>query len=280
MNETLIAGRFAPQDFIGQGACGTVVEAMDIRLRRLVALKLVRRGTDGIDAHRITAEARAAARLVHPNIIAVHDAGDGRDFAWIAMELVIGEPLSALLAREKRLPVADATRVTLQLLDALDHAHGRGVIHRDVKPANILLAMDGEDGPGRVRLGDFGLARMGSGEETELGTMMGTPAWMAPEQVRGEVVDHRADLWAVGVILYESLTGKRPFEGGMPALLTRILSDTPPAPSTLASMLDPAWDAVLAQALAKIAGERFQNAAAMAQAVRAVQARSTSGPAG
>jgi serine/threonine protein kinase len=265
MHEPLIAGRYAVRDVIGQGACGTVVEAMDLRLRRLVALKLIREG--GEEPARIAAEARAAARLVHPNIVAVHEAGDGRDFAWIAMEHVIGAPHSALLARQGARAEADAARLGLQLLAALSHAHGRGVVHRDVKPANILLAMDERDGPGELRLGDFGLAQMGAPDASEAGLMLGTPAWMAPEQVRGEAVDHRADLWAAGVVLYQCLTGERPFRGQMPGLLTRILGDAPAPPSRLRPGLDVRWDALLAHALEKLPEARFQSAAEMASAI-------------
>ena len=253
------------RDVIGQGACGTVLEAMDLRLRRLVALKLVRR--DGMDAAQMAAEARAAARLVHPNIISVHDAGDGRDFTWIAMELVIGEPLSAVLARQGQLPEAQAARLAAQLLAALGHAHGRGVVHRDVKPANILLAMDERDGPGELRLGDFGLAQLGAPNLTEAGQMLGTPAWMAPEQVRGETVDHRADLWAAGVVIYQCLTGERPFRGQAPALLTRILQDDATPPGSLRPGLDPRWDELLVRALAKAPEARFASAAEMAAAL-------------
>lgn len=264
MEETLIAGRFAPRDLLGEGACGTVLEAMDVRLRRLVALKLIRR--EGFDPARIAAEARAAARLNHPNIVAIHDAGDGPDFAWIAMDLVIGEPLSVLLAREGHLPAAEAGRLGQQLLDALGHAHARGVIHRDVKPANILLALD----TGDLRLGDFGLAQLGQGDPGEAGAFQGTPAWMAPEQIRGEPLDPRADLWAAGVVLYEALTGRRPFMGRMPAVLTAILETEPPPPSRIVPGLDPDWDHVLARALAKSPDARFASAAEMSQAISTV----------
>lgn len=272
MDTAPIAGRFAPRDLIGQGASGMVLEALDLRLRRLVAIKLLHRRPGGPDPARIAAEARMSARLNHPHIVTVHDAGDGPDYAWIAMDLVIGEPLSALLARDRRLPQAEAATLVLQLLDALGHAHARGIVHRDVKPANILLAMDAAPGPGQVRLGDFGIARMGDGEATEPGTLLGTPAWMAPEQVRGEAVDHRADLWAVGVVLYECLTGQRAFAGGMPGVLTRILGEAPQAPSLALPGLDAGWDAVLAQALAKSPENRFADAGAMAAAVCAVLA--------
>jgi len=269
MDSAPIAGRFALRDLIGKGACGMVLEALDLRLRRLVAIKLIHRRPGGIDPARIAAEAQAAARLSHPHIVTVHDAGDGPNYAWIAMDLVIGEPLSALLAREPRLPPAEAARIALQLLDALGHAHARGIVHRDVKPANILLALDERPGLGEVRLGDFGVARLGDGEATEPGTMVGTPAWMAPEQVQGEVADHRADLWAAGVVLYECLTGRRAFAGPMPGILARILTEEPVPPSLAAPGLAGAWDGVLARALAKARQDRFADAAEMAAAVRA-----------
>lgn len=262
MQQLLIAHRYEVRDLIGQGACGTVLEAMDTRLCRLVALKLIRKG--GEEPTRIAAEARAAARLVHPHIVAVHDSGDGRDFAWIAMDLVIGEPLSALLARAGQLNEWHAARIGIQLLDALGHAHGRGVVHRDVKPANILLAMDERDGPGELRLGDFGLAQMGAPDASEAGLMLGTPAWMAPEQVRGEPADHRADLWAAGIVLYQCLTGARPFRGEVPGLLAHILGEAPPP---LPAGLDPRWDALMERALAKAPGDRFQSAAEMLAAI-------------
>ncbi|WP_424814717.1 serine/threonine-protein kinase [Roseococcus sp. YIM B11640] len=270
IDEALIAGRFAPRDILGRGGCGTVLEAMDLRLRRLVALKLIRRGEGGMDPARIAAEARSAARLSHPHIVAVHDAGDGPDYAWIAMELVIGEPLSAVLLREGQLAEAEAARIALELLDALGHAHDRGVVHRDVKPANMMLAIGTEEGHGTLRLTDFGVARLGHEEAGD--NFLGTPAWMAPEQVRGEPADHRADLWAAGVVLYECLTGARPFRGPAPALMTRILENAPTPPSTLAPGIAKEWDAVLAKALAKRRPTRFAHARAMAEAIRAIPA--------
>ena len=249
---------------------------MDTRLRRLVALKMIRQG--GETPARIAAEARAAARLVHPNIIAGHDAWDGRDFAWIAMGLVIGEPLSALLRRDCPLAEADAADIALQLLGALGHAHGRGVVHRDVKPTKILLAIDEGEGPGTLRLGDFGLAQLGAPHATESGQMPGTPAWMAPEHVRGEAVDHRADhradlwadLWAAGVVLYECLTGTRPFRGSGPGLWNHILAEAPQPPTAVVPDLEAGWEALLERALAKPPSDRFQSAAEMAAAIRAL----------
>ena len=269
----LIAGRYEPRDRIGQGAMGQVVEAYDHRLGRLVALKLMPCTDDAEACRRFELEAQSVARLRHPGIVTVHDVGQGADFRWIAMELVIGETLKSVLDRGEPVPLSETVRVICALLDALGHAHGRGIVHRDVKPANILLAMGLEEGLGEVRLADFGIARAsgGLGEETErtrVGEVLGTPSAMAPEQLLGEVADHRADLWAVGIILYQMLTGRRPFTAALPALYAEVLSREPAPPSALVPGLPPGFDAVIATALAKPREGRFANAAAMAAAIR------------
>jgi len=266
----LIAGRYEIRDRIGAGAMGQVVEAYDHRLRRLVALKLMPHGDQPEAMRRFRLEAQAVARLRHPGIVAVHDEGEGPDFAWIAMELVIGETLRDALDRGR--PALDETvRIITALLDALGHAHERGIVHRDVKPANILLCAS-LDGLGEVRLADFGLAQAEGtlateADRTAVGDMLGTPGVMAPEQIRGEAVDARADLWAVGVILYEMLTGRRPFGGGLPGLYGAILAAEPPPPCGLVPGLPEAFDGLLARALAKHREARFATAAEMAAAL-------------
>jgi serine/threonine-protein kinase len=268
--EPLIGGRFAPRDRLGKGAFGTVLEAMDLRLQRLVALKLVRTGAGGHDPAWIAHEARAAARLCHPNIVAVHDAGEGPDFAWIAMELVIGEPLSAVLAREGAPEEAEALRLGRELLAALGHAHQRGVLHRDVKPANILLAVDERPGLGTLRLGDFGVARLSRGTVAGLDEgPIGTPAWMSPEQLRGEAVDARADLWGAAVVLYEALTGARPFTGFDAQLIARIHAGEFLPPSRHRPGLSAGWDGFFERAFAADLVCRFPDAALMAEALTA-----------
>lgn len=268
----LISGRYEIRDRIGAGAMGQVLEAFDHRLRRLVALKLVARGDDAEVLRRFRLEAQAAARLRHPGIVAVHDEGEGPDFAWIAMELVIGETLRDALDRE-RPSLAETIRVVTALLDALGHAHDRGIVHRDVKPANILLATALEEGLGEVRLADFGIAQaQGSlaagADRTRLGDMLGTPSVMAPEQVRGEALDERVDIWAAGVILYEMLTERRPFGGTLPGLYQAVLWHEPTPPSQLRPGLPAALDAVVARALAKDRDDRFGSAPEMAAALR------------
>ena len=263
----LIAGRYEVRDRIGQGAMGQVLEAFDHRLRRLVALKLMAfpAGSDAAELRaRFRLEAQAAARLRHPGIVAVHDEGEGRDFAWIAMELVIGETLRNALDRGPP-GVAEALRLTGELLAALGHAHDRGIVHRDVKPANILLEAGMQAGLGEVRLADFGVAlargALGAGIDVP-GEMLGTPSTMSPEQVRGEATDHRADIWATGVVLYEMLTGRKPFGGSMPGLFHAIQHHQPPWHE-----LPPGLAVVLARALAKRAQDRFASAAEMGAAM-------------
>lgn len=280
----MIAERYEVRDRIGRGAFGEVFEVYDHRLGRLVALKALTIGAAaGADAdedmRRFQMEARAVARLSHPGIVTVHDFGQTPDFAWIAMELVIGETLKAVLDRGERPGLTETIRVTCALLDALHYAHGRGIVHRDVKPANILLSMTAEDGLGEVRLTDFGIARIGEAHQTMTGQIIGTPMAMSPEQVRGQEVDQRSDLWSVGVILYQLLTGRHPFPGDMAVVFNGILTQTPAPPSQLAAGLPPALDAVVATALAKQPKDRYADAAAMASALRAATAPGSAGAA-
>ncbi|WP_165585417.1 serine/threonine-protein kinase [Roseococcus sp. SYP-B2431] len=270
----MIAGRYELRDRIGSGAFGEVFEAYDQRLRRLVALKTlpieaVSEAEATEEFRRFHLEARAVARLSHPGIVTVHDFGETPEFAWIVMELVIGETLKAVLDRGERPGLQETGRIIGELLDALHYAHGRGIVHRDVKPANILLAISAAEGLGEVRLADFGVARVGEAQQTLVGQIVGTPTTMSPEQVRGEAVDQRSDLWSVGVILYQMLTGERPFAGTMPAIFQNILTRTPNPPSMLLAGLSPRVDAVVATALAKNPGDRYPSAAAMAAALRA-----------
>jgi len=277
-----LTGKYEARGTLGAGAMGTVIDAFDRMIERRVAVKLVRlpAGDDAEarEAHaRFRREAQAAGRLSHPNIVAVFDYGENADTAWIVMELVEGGTLKGVMDRGERLPVAQVVRLMDQILGALAYSHGRGVVHRDIKPANIMLTADDPSGP-QVKIADFGIARIESSTMTQVGTVMGTPSYMAPEQLRGEPVDARADIWAAGVLLYQLLTGEKPFDGGYSALMHRVLNTEPPPPSQLAVSAPRGFDAVVARALAKRPDDRFPTASAFAEAIR--QAGGTAEPAG
>ncbi|WP_458096272.1 serine/threonine-protein kinase [Roseomonas sp. WA12] len=271
----LLAGRYDIRDAIGRGSFGTVLEAFDQSLHRLVAVKVMAVPPGDAEEQaelraRFRQEARAVGRLSHPGIVPVHDFGEQADTAWLVMDLVIGDTLKSVLDAGEPIPHAEASRITTQLLEALDYAHERDIVHRDIKPANILLTADAGDGLGRVRLVDFGVARLGDSNVTTMGQMVGTLSTMSPEQVRGDEVDLRADLWAVGVVLYHMLTGNRPFRGNQFALMNSILMDEPEPPSRRAAGVPPGYDAVLSRALAKAAEARFPSASAFIAALAEV----------
>jgi serine/threonine-protein kinase len=268
-----LAERYTVLGPLGAGASGDVLEAQDRALGRLVAIKLVPRpgpgaGRDATDAYaRFVREAQAAGRLTHPNIITVHEFGESASAAWIVMEKAAGGSLKTRLEQGGRLPPAQAVALTLQVLDALARSHAAGIVHRDIKPGNILLSEAGD-----VRIVDFGIARIEDSTLTRQGEVTGTPSYMAPEQVGGEVADARTDLWATGAVLYEALTGTKAFDGAWPVITHRIRNTEPAPASALAVDLPPALDAVLAKAMAKRPAERFQTATAFAEALRAAMA--------
>jgi serine/threonine-protein kinase len=256
-------GKYEILETIGSGAMGVVYLAYDPVIDRRVAVKTIRKQTlDAVaDAtERFRREATAAGRLNHPGIVAVYDYGEDKDVAFIVMEYAPGLELDLYVAQH-RPNHRQIAALMAELLDALGYAHGAGVVHRDVKPGNILVAE-------RLKIADFGIARINNVIQTETGVAVGTPAYMAPEQFMGKGVDHRVDLFAVGVILYELLTGQRPFEGqSLEELSYKIChADTVPATSLVAN-LPPAIDAVLTQALAKAKTERYASAADLSRAI-------------
>ncbi len=275
----VIAGRYELREIIGHGASGVVVEAVDRRLGRLVALKMMRGRTSAEERQRMEREVSVSARLNHGNLVTVHDAGMHEGLFYIVMELVIGEPLGAPMRRGEISP-RQAVAIVAALLDGLAHAHARGVVHRDVKPANILLTMSEHAGHGTPKLTDFGIARTEASDLTLAGTLAGTPAYMAPEQLRGETADARADLWGLGVVLFEMLAGRHPFRppGDFFAVTHAIVHRPIPALDSLVPGLPPGLSAVVARATAKAAAERFGDASGMAAALRAVLASPASWP--
>ena len=265
---TEMFGKYEIRGRLGAGAMGTVFDAFDPVIERRAALKTVRRpetnDAEGQEAMaRFKREAQAAGRLNHPNIVAVYDYGEDAGNAWIAMELVEGGTLKDPLDRGERFPLPQVVRLMDQVLAALDYSHKRGVVHRDIKPANIMLTTDGS-----VKIADFGIARIENSSMTQVGTIMGTPAYMAPEQLRGEAVDSRADIWAAGVVLYQLLTGEKPFAGGYSSVQHKALNTEPTPPSALTVTAPKAFDGVIGRAMAKRPEDRFATAGAFAEALR------------
>lgn len=265
-------GRYDLLHILGKGAMGLVYEGRDPSLERRVAIKTIRVENLSEQAaadyeHRFRVEARSAARLQHPNIVSVYDAGRDGDIAFLVMEFIQGNDLKHHLDQGIRHSLSQAVAIMDDLLSALDYAHRQGIVHRDIKPANLLIEADG-----RVKLTDFGVARMqDSGDATRTqGTIVGTLKYMSPEQVQGRPVDARADLFAAGIVLYQLLTGKRPFDGDSDfAVIQQVVGHSPAVPSALNPDLPLAVDAVVATALAKSRDLRFASAQAFAAALRA-----------
>ena len=276
-------GRFTIEATLGSGGMGTVYRATDARLQRSVALKMIESAPGKEVLRRILREARAASALNHPGICTVHDVVEDHDHVFIVMELVEGHPLSTLIP-DGGLPVPLALQYARHIVAALAFAHARGIVHRDLKGANVVVTSDG-----RPKILDFGLAVELSGPADVLETMpddtlhrsrviAGTPAYMSPQQLRGEPADQRDDLWSAGVLLYEMLTGRRPFSGAtVMAIGTSIMSDPIPA---LPSGQQPALRQLLERSLAKTAESRFQRADEMLSALDALLATSGSTPEG
>jgi serine/threonine-protein kinase len=265
-------GRYELIRVLGKGAMGVVYEGRDPNLDRRVAIKTVKVENLSEEAaaeyeHRFRTEARSAARLQHPNIVSVYDSDRDGDTAFLVMEYIQGDDLKHHLDRGVRYSLEQSLKIIRDLLSALDYAHKQGIVHRDIKPANLLM----EPG-GRVKLTDFGVARIqDSGEATRTqGSMVGTLKYMAPEQVQGQKVDSRADLFSVGVVLYQLLTDKRPFDGDNDfSIIHQIIGHEPPAPSSYNARLPSAIDAVVARALAKDREQRFDTARDFAVALQA-----------
>jgi len=254
-------GKYRIRRAIGKGAMGIVYEGFDPVIDRIVAIKTIKK--DELDreeaeehSRRFLIEAKAAGRLNHRNIVGIYDYGEERGLSFIVMEFVQGKELKSFFAVQHPFSMSQIVRLMGELLDALGYSHSRGVVHRDVKPDNIFITEDGS-----VKLGDFGIARIDSTSRTHAGTVLGTPSYMAPEQIRGETADARSDLYAAGVILYQFLVGERPFSGGMVAVMQKVLMEAPKAPSAHNPSIPEAIDAVVLKALAKAPDARYASAA-------------------
>src|SRR5436190_19097151 len=267
-------GRYQLERVLGKGAMGIVYEALDPKLHRKVAIKTILvsqldEETAKDFSMRFVREAHAVARLNHPNIVQVYDFGEEGDIAYLVMEFIRGDELKSSLATGGQFDRKECVRIMCELLDALDFAHEAGVVHRDIKPANVML-----DGQGRTKLTDFGVARVTDSdrthvERTQAGTMVGTPAYMSPEQIQGQRIDRRTDIFSAGIILYQFLTGQKPFSGeGAWTVAKKIVQEDPPMPSSINVALSPEFDQVVAKALAKNPDQRFATAREFSQALK------------
>lgn len=262
-------GKYEVTEVLGKGAMGVVYKAFDPNIRRTVALKTIRKELIDDDDRAATMlarfknEAQAAGRLSHPGIVAVYEYGEERDLAYIAMEYVQGNPLREYFNRGTRFEDRDAVSIMAQLLDALAYAHEQGVYHRDVKPANLIVMTNG-----RLKVADFGIARIDSSNLTQIGAIMGTPGYMAPEQYAGADVDWRADVFSAGVVFYQLLTGVKPFAGSAESIAYKVCYETPPTPSEVdPERIQAKYDAVVMRAMAKKAEARFPTAQSFRTAV-------------
>ncbi|MBS1197306.1 MAG: hypothetical protein H6R18_1091 [Proteobacteria bacterium] len=253
---------------IGRGTMGIVYEAFDPNLERTVALKTVRLEANGSDhsefEQRFQREAKSAGRINHPNIVTIHDAGKEGEIAYIAMEFLVGKTLREIIDSGERPKLEETLSYAEQIADGIDYAHRSGIIHRDIKPANILVSADG-----RIKITDFGIAQLPTGDLTQAGTLLGTPKYMSPEQLRGEKLDGRSDIFSFGVILYELLTGLSPFSGEtLASIMYKILHEAPEDPMIKNPECPAGVCQILARCLAKDREQRYAEAGEIARDLR------------
>ncbi len=261
-----LADRFTVERVLGHGGMGSVFLARDKQLGESVAVKVIGGFAllDPAAAGRMRREVSTARRISHPNIVRIHDIGESGGVLFLSMEYVAGPSLLDMLSRYGRLPPRQVRELFSQICDGLEAAHAEGVIHRDLKPGNILT-----DDQQRVKIIDFGIARTTHAEGmTSTGVILGTPEYMAPEQVKGGIVDARTDIYALGAVLYHALCGRPPFAGSTPiAVSLSQLKENPAPPRTHVPDLDEAWEKIVLKALAKDPAHRFQSARALRDAL-------------
>jgi serine/threonine protein kinase len=262
-------GKYELRRELGRGAMGIVYEAFDPLIERTVAIKTILKSA--IDKHeaeevfrRFRREARAAGRLSHPKIVSIHEYGEDDDMAFIVMELIRGKELKEYFDHGDRFAIMDGIRIVMQLLDALDYSHACGVVHRDIKPANIMITNEGQ-----IKIADFGIAKIDSSSLTQVGVVLGTPTYMSPEQFMGHEVDHRTDIYAAGVILYQFLTGERPFTGSVITIMHQAVHQEAVPPSQRNTDVPKQFDEVVKKAMGKRMEDRFQSATEFMAALKA-----------
>lgn len=261
-------GKYEIQGVLGTGGMGLVYKGWDPSIARAVAIKSINKSSheggeiDGA-LSRFRQEAQAVGRLVHPRIVQIYDYIEDDQGAHIVMELVNGKTLKQLLDQKTHYGIPDVGSIIRQILDGIGYAHEYGVVHRDIKPSNIMINEDG-----RVKINDFGIAHLESSELTQIGDVLGTPHYMSPEQCLGAEVDGLADLFSIGVIAYELLTGSKPFTGNFATVMNQVINYQPAKPSELNSKLAPSMDEVLLKALAKKKNDRYQSAKEFSEAFK------------
>jgi eukaryotic-like serine/threonine-protein kinase len=256
--DTLVDGRYRVLNRLGSGGMADVYCAEDLQLGRRVAVKLLHRrfAEDAQFVERFRREASSAAGLQHPNIVGIFDRGAWDGTYYIAMEFVEGRTLKDIVREKGPAPPDAAVDITLQILRAARFAHNRGVVHRDIKPHNVLIDTDG-----RVRVADFGIARAGTSDMTETGSIMGTAQYLSPEQAQGRPVDARSDLYSIGVVLYELITGRVPFDAESPVTVALMQVNEPPTPPrAIVPEIPPALETIVLRALEKDPARRFADA--------------------
>jgi serine/threonine-protein kinase len=259
--DSLFAGRYRIVRKLGTGGMANVYLAEDQELGRRVAIKILddRHASDEQFVERFRREAKNAAGLSHPNIVSIYDRGEAQGSYYIVMEYLEGRSVKELILSRGPAPINVAIDYARQILAALRFSHRNSIVHRDIKPHNVLV-----DGDGRLKVTDFGIARAGASEMTEAGSIIGTAQYLSPEQAKGTAVDHRSDIYSVGVVLYELVTGKVPFTGDTAVeIAMRHLSSVPEPPSAVRADVPPDLDLVILRALAKDPDDRFQSAAEM-----------------
>ena len=278
MNSPERLGKYPITGVLGKGAMGTVYRGYDPVIKRPVAIKTIRKELIEEDekaesmAGRFRKEAQAAGALNHPGIVAIYEYGEDERFAYIAMECVEGNSLRDYLARSATFDERDTVSIMSQLLDALHYAHGHSIWHRDIKPANIIIM-----GNGRIKLADFGIARIESSDRTHASVVMGTPGYIAPEHYLGQSTDHRMDIFSAGVLFYVLLCGQAPFRGRPEAIMHDVCYVDPDPPSALDPLHRwPKYDAIVARALNKNPSNRFATAAEFRAAILAAYAQPVS----
>jgi len=263
-------GRYQIVKELGRGSMGVVYQAHDPQIDRMLALKVLRPDRMGSEdfVQRFIKEAKAIGRLAHPGIVTVYDVGEDQDTIFLAMEFLEGISLSAY-AKEKSPDLDEIAGIGIQVAESLDYAHAQGIVHRDIKPQNIMIAPDG-----RVKITDFGIAHIEdptAGQQTQAGEILGTPNYMSPEQVLGRKVDGRSDLFSLGVILYELSCGTRPFRGeNIAAVFHAITSENPARPEEVNPGIDREFSRIVMQCLQKTPDARFQSGSELADALRAL----------